>query len=122
VPCDAFLPNNARPHVSKLNRLFARIDAHIKGLSVACARAKRSCHRGGDGLEESIAYRRIRLPAALAKACERARSHALAARTARQDKEHARRRCGGSFQRERSATVCPLRPIARRSGSGLRAL
>src|SRR5690349_16700201 len=116
------LPNDARPHVCKLNRLFARIDAHIEGLSVTSVRAKRSCHRGGDSLEESIAFRRIRLPAALAKACERARSHVLAAPTARKDKEHARRRCGGSFQRERSATVCLLCPTARRSGSRLRAL
>src|SRR5262249_59424941 len=81
-----------------------------------------SCNGGGDSLGESFAYRRIRLPAALAKACERARSRALAARTARKDKELARRRCGGSFQRERSATVCLLHAIARRSGSWLRAL
>src|SRR5262249_56407064 len=101
---------------------LAGMGADMRGLGGAGAGEKLSCQGGGEGLEETIAYRRIRLPAALAKACERARSHALAARTARQDKEHARRRCGGSFQRERSATVCPLHPIARRSGSWLRAL
>jgi len=47
--------------------------------------AKLSCHRKDEGLEDSIAYRRIRLPAALAEACEWARSRELAARTARKD-------------------------------------
>jgi hypothetical protein len=73
---------------------------------------KLSCHRKDEGLEDSIAYRRIRLPAAPAEAWELGPEPLLAAQLAGNKEGLVRHRCDGSFEMNevRSATLQRLLP------------
>src|SRR5207344_2131454 len=72
--------------VCDLNPLFAESMARSRDHKSVGLPTKLSCHRKDEGLEVSIAYRRIRLPAAPAAAYELARSFELAARIAAKEK------------------------------------
>jgi hypothetical protein len=68
--------------VSDLNPLFAESMARLRDHKSVGLPTKLSCHRKDEGLEDSIAYRRIRLPAAPAEACELGPEPLLAAQLA----------------------------------------
>src|SRR4029079_15545352 len=74
LPLQPSLPRPNAPLFPRPSPVVCRIHAQIKGRKVVAPRARLSCHRGDEALEDSIAYRRIRLPAALAEVCEWARS------------------------------------------------